>query len=220
LALTAAQIVSLATQIARVPGFTAQAGQFLNMVLSDLCQIYDFEEALGTSSIAITLAGGSGPYNLPTDYLRMAGNQVKFSVGGVPTSLTNIELNEFDASSQAGGVAGLPAFFATNRALSPPAIYVYPPPAGNQTLNIRYYRQMADITTPESSGSVPWFDNQSYLVTRVAGELMRIAGDDRAAAYLGDGPDGAQGILKRYIELQADDEGRWPMGRIQKMQKV
>ena len=47
-----------------------------------------------------------------------------------------------------------------------------------------------------------------------------IAADDRAEAYLGDGPQGAQGILKRYIELQADDEGRWPMGRIQKMQKV
>ena len=41
MALQAQQIVSLALQIAKCTGFTSQAGQLLNAILSELCQTYD-----------------------------------------------------------------------------------------------------------------------------------------------------------------------------------
>ena len=48
--LTAAQICTKAASIARVPGFTSQAGDYLNVVLSELCQNYDFDVAKQTYS--------------------------------------------------------------------------------------------------------------------------------------------------------------------------
>ena len=74
MALTAAQIVARACEIAKVPGYTQQAGQYLNMVLSDLCQDYDFQVARRTYYFnmnpgLVAQVGssvfGSGPYNLP-----------------------------------------------------------------------------------------------------------------------------------------------------------
>ena len=42
MAYTSAQIVALACQIAKVPGYTSMAGQFLNTILEELWQVYDF----------------------------------------------------------------------------------------------------------------------------------------------------------------------------------
>ena len=67
---------------------------------------------------------------------------------------------------------------------------------------------MPDITTPETSSTVPWFPNQSYLITRLAGELMRATDDTRMADYLGDGPEGAGGILTRYLKMRDDKQDR------------
>jgi hypothetical protein len=208
LALTSQQIVTLATQAAKATGFTSQAGQLLNMILSDLCQTYDLAVALGTNDVTFTTGLGSGPYPLPSDYLRMANNEVFYYVDQVPYVMVNIDLSEFDALVQQPGISTYPENFATDPSQSPPAIYVWPPPAGSYVTTIRYYRQMPDITTPETSSTVPWFPNQDYLLTRLTGELMKITDDERAPMFLGEGPSGAQGILKRYLELQADDEGR------------
>ena len=219
MALTSAQIINLATQMVGTPKYTVQAGQLLNMILSDLCQMYDYAAALGSSTVSMTL-GNVGPYNLPADYLRMAGNEVRYSSGGSARQLTNLELNEFDVLNAGTLTNGLPTFFATDLAAAPAVLYVFPPPNGAITLNLRYYRQVADIATPETSNSAPWFPNASYLLTRLAGELMRLNSDPRYEVFLGDSPAGAQGILLRFNELQADDEGRYPMGRQQKMQKI
>ena len=67
---------------------------------------------------------------------------------------------------------------------------------------------MADIASPETSATVPWFPNQAYLKTRLAGELMQIADDDRASAFLGESDTGAQGLLKRYLNLKDDRTNR------------
>ena len=45
-------------------------------------------------------------------------------------------------------------------------------------------------------------------MTRLAGELMKITDDARAPQFLDLSPTGAQGILKRFLNLQADDQGR------------
>ena len=70
---------------------------------------------------------------------------------------------------------------------------------GRSSTTLRYFCQMPDIATPETSALIPWFPNQTYLVTRVAGELMRATDDSRMSDYLGEGPEGAGGILNRYL---------------------
>ena len=54
MSLTSAQIVTLACENARCPGFTSQAGQLLKSILSDLCQTYDFAAARKSYAFTFT----------------------------------------------------------------------------------------------------------------------------------------------------------------------
>lgn len=212
MALQAQQIVALATQIAGAPGFTSQAGQLLNMILSDLCQTYDFDVARKSTVITLGTVSdnyGSGPYSLPADYLRSCDKRsVFFTYNGVKYELTPIDFAEYSLLVQQAGNQSFPSMFATDMGASPPALYVWPPPNGAYPLSVRYYAQMPDITTPEKSVVVPWFPNQDYLKTRLAGEIMQIVDDERASAFLGSGDSGAQGILDRYLKLKDDSSNR------------
>ena len=216
MALQAQQIVALATQIAGVPGYTSQAGQLLNMILSDLCQTYDFDLARGVTTVTLGTSVGSGPYSLPADYLRAEYDDVFFTLYGVKYPLTNIDLSEFDLLVQQAGMYSYPSMYATDLSSqnATPVMYVWPPSSGAYPLTIRDRRQMPDITTPESSTTVPWFPNQDYLVTRLAGELMKIADDERAGSFLGAGDIGAQGILDRYLKLKDDSSVRADVVRL------
>lgn len=214
--LQAQQIVALATQIAQVPGFTSQAGQLFNAVLSDLCQTYDLDVARKVTTI--TLTGTSGPYTLPSDYLRAPRDGVFYTYNGVKYPLTPIDLGEFDLLVQQAGMQSMPAMFATDLSQSPPQLLVWPPPSGSFPLTVRYYAQMADITAPETSNTVPWFPNTDYLVTRLAGELMKITDDERTTTFLGDGVTGAQGILNRYLKLKDDRTDRADQVRLDRRQ--
>lgn len=217
---TAAQIVDLANQIASTPGMATQAGQMLNVVLADLAQTYDLDLLRKTyyfnfnpglvASLGNSLYG-SGPYPLPADYLRAEIGDVFWTLNGVVYPMTPIDLREFDMAVQQAGIQSYPYWFCTDLSLSDnatPVAYVYAPPSGTFPVTVRYKSQPADITAPESSATVPWFPNQSYLITRVAGEMMRIADDDRWVRFLGDGPEGAQGILTRYLKLANDKSNR------------
>lgn len=222
MARTAQQIITLACQMARVPGFTSQAGDLLNVILSDLCQTYDLELARGQATITLSstatptasnpnIQGASGPYNLAADYLRAKPRDVFWFNQGVPMYLKPIDLQELDAAIQQAGFQSYPHLFATDVSVSPPQAYVWPPSSGAYTLFYRYFRQMPDIATPESSTTVPWFPNQQYLITRLAGELMRLSDDSRSADFLGDEPEhpeGAQAILRRYLQLKDDSTDR------------
>jgi hypothetical protein len=206
---TCAQIVALATQIAKVPGMSIQAGQLLNQALIELTQNYDIALALNTTTIAVSASGpnnGVGPYSLPTNYLRMASREVIFLISGVPYILTQVSLAQFDALINTLGISSYPNVYATNVALTPPGFYLYPPPNLSLVLNIRYYGTLPEIITPEVSTTIPWFPNENYLLKRVTGELMQIAGDPRAEGFLGDGPAGAIGVLRRWLNLQGDSE--------------
>ncbi|MCI0557872.1 MAG: hypothetical protein MN733_05205, partial [Nitrososphaera sp.] len=204
--MTAKEIVTHATQIARVPGMMLQAGRILNQVLMELVQEYDLAIALRTNTVEINAATGSGAYELPTNYLRMASRGAVFEVNEIPYVLTQVTLMEFDALVGVQQGSSFPSLFATNVAASPPFLFVYPPPQLTLTVRMRYYGTIPDIFSPENSSEVPWFTNQNYLVNRVAGELMRIAGDQRADVILGDGPSGCIGILRRWLNLQGDKE--------------
>lgn len=212
MALQAQQIVALATQIAGVPGFTSQAGQLLNMILSDLCQTYDFDVAKKITTITLATVStnyGSGPYLLPSDYLRACDKRsVFFTYNGVKYELTPLDLAEYDLLVQQQGNTSFPSSFATDMSQSPPQLFVWPPPSGSFPLTIRYFSQMPDISTPETSTVVPWFPSQDYLTTRLSGELMKVADDDRAEKFLGSGDSGAQGILTRYLKLKDDSSNR------------
>src|SRR5208283_4969154 len=75
---------------------------------------------------------------------------------------------------------------------------------------VRYYSQMPDIPSPESSAAIPWFPCQSYLMTRLAGELMKIADDQRCGQFLGDSDgsdgqiEGCQNVLRKYLTMKDD----------------
>jgi hypothetical protein len=208
MALTAAQIVTLATQIAKVPNYTSQAGQLLNVVLQELCQTYNTDAARGYFTFDFSTSSGSGPYYMTADYLRMAPDGIWYTLNGVKYFPVSIDLSEFDAQVQTAGNQAYPVFYATDTSTAPVSVYFWAPPSGAYPVSVRYFRQMPDITTPESSATVPWFPNTNYLITRLAGELMKISGDKRADIYLGPSDAGAQGILNRYLKLEDDDLNR------------
>lgn len=204
-------ICSLARQIAKCPNFTTQSGQLLNSVLSDLCQTYDFDVIRKTdTSVVLGTATGSGPYALSADFLRARINEVFYTINGVKYVMVSLEMWQYDALVQQAGINNFPQSYTIDVSgvdNSQPVLYVWPPASGSYPLTIRYQPQMPDIVAPETSSDVPWFPNTSYLITRLAGELMRITNDDRAQAYLGDGGQGAEGILRKYLLLKDDPEG-------------
>jgi hypothetical protein len=220
MSLNASQIVTLACQIAKCPGFTSQAGQFLNAILSDLCQTYDFDVAKGTysfnfnpslltTSVYPNIQPGGGPYPLPADFLRMVDEKdAMWFLLGVPYAMVCCDLSEYDNYVQQAGNQSYPYVFATDMSQSPPNLVVWPPASGAFSCMIRYRRQMPDIDTPETSTDIPWFPNQQYLITRLAGTLMGITDDDRYAAFMGDGPDGSGGMLTKYLKMKDDKSGR------------
>lgn len=219
--LTAAQICTRAAQIARVPGFATQAGQSLNFVLSDLCQTYDFSITKKTYSFNFNASQlnslGQAFQNLPDDYLRGIRNECFYVISGVPYPMIPMDQEEGDMLVQQAGLQNYPVFFwtdmsrsqATNNATGAvPVMLFWEVPSGAYPATVRYYSQMPDIATPETSATVPWFPNQDYLITRTAGELMKDADDERAPAYLGDEPMGAKGILRNYLQMQGDKGNR------------
>lgn len=129
--LTANQQIALACEAAHSPGKTAQAQQFYNEILSDLCEQYDFADARGiflfnfNPGLVSTLPGGqfgSGPYPLPLDYLRASGSSgssgaPRFAIwylNGVPYPLICCDLAEFDMQIQQAGLQSYPWLVATN----------------------------------------------------------------------------------------------------------
>lgn len=223
--LTSAQIISLAVQDARVPGMTAQAGQTLNAVLSDLCQTYDFAVAKKTYLFNFNASqinsGGQAFQNFPTDYLRGIRNETYYTISGVPYPLIPLDQEEYDMLVQQAGMANFPVFFTVDMSLTgsvnngvpgTPVALFWMIPSGAYPATVRYFSQMPDITTPETSSTVPWFPNQTYLRRRLAGELMALTDDERMPSYLGDSdemtPNGAGVILRKYLQMKDDKANR------------
>jgi hypothetical protein len=194
-----------------------QAGQTLNVVLNELCRTYDLIDARTTFTFNFSTGpagtnSGTGPYLLPANYLRNQQGKTFYIFNGQPYFMTRVEQWEYDALIQQPGFSDFPRDFYVDMAQAPPQMFVWPPPSIVVPAYVHYFQLMADIPSPETSQVVPWFNFQSYLITRVAGEMMQIADDDRAAAFLtGDeklNPQGAGVILRRYLMMQDDPEGR------------
>jgi hypothetical protein len=226
--LTSAQIVTLACQDARCPGFTSQAGQTLNAILQDLCQTYDFD--LARRSVAFSFnpgqinSQGQAYYNLPANYLRGIRNGSYYTISGVPYPMIPCDqVEEYNMLVEQAGLANFPVFYASDMSLegvansasgsggaAVPVMLFWQVPSGAYPAHVYYFSQMPDITTPETSSTVPWFPNQTYLRRRLAGELMAGTDDERMADFLSDNeeahPNGAGVMLRKYLQMK-DDKG-------------
>lgn len=221
--LSAQQICDLARQRAKCRGFETQSGEYLNVILAELCQNYDFTASQGSFNFNLTPASvpignlnaqlASGPFQLPADYLRAKEGDIYYypiGLGNYPLPLIPIDINEFDGLVQTAGFANFPVYFVTDMSQNPHVAYVWPPASGAYPAFLRYYRQMPDIVTPETSAVEPWFPNQQYLIEELAGRLMQLTDDARAEATLGDinGNTGSRAILRRYLKMQGDKTDR------------
>ena len=213
--MTSAQLIAQACQDAQQPGFTAQAALKLNMILSELCQDYDFDAARKTLNFTLptaTDAFNRASMNFPADYLRACVNDCFYYISGVPYKLISVDLEQFDGLVSQAGVANFPIYFATDMSQSPPLAYFWMAPSGAYNSVLRYQAQMADIVTPATSAVVPWFPNQNYLLTRLTGELCKTADDERQESLLSSDedryPGGAGVILRKYLLMKGDPENR------------
>lgn len=216
--LSSSQIITLATQKAKVPGMVQQAGQLLNSILAELCQTYDLDDTRATFTFTFNVQQspgfglGSGPYQLPANYLRTQGGKQFYVYNFQPYKMTRVEQWEYDLLTQQPGFNDFPRDFYVDTSTSPAQEFVWPPPSISVPNTVRYFQQMNDIAQPETSNVVPWFRYQNYLITRLTGELMQLADDTRAAEFLTDdphqNPQGAGVLLRRYLALKDDPEGR------------
>ncbi len=228
--LTAAQICTLSRENARCPGFTSQSGQLLNSILSDLCQSYDFASA--RTNVAFTFntsqinSQGQAYENLPDNYLRGIRNGSYYTISGVPYPMIPVDfVEEYNMLVEQAGLSNFPVFYATDMSRTGisnsatgaggsavPVMLFWQVPSGAYPANVFYFSQMADITTPESSSTVPWFPNQNYLIRELSGRLCQIVDDERADAFLSSDadqhPQGAGVILRHYLQMHSDKNTR------------
>src|SRR6516162_259351 len=210
MALTAAQIINLSCQIANVPGFTTQALQLLNAILQELLQDYDFLTIrksfnfnFNTAASGLGYAPGSGPNPMPTDFLRLHRTGAFYQIFQVPYKLIGVTQEEFDTFVQQPGLQSYPYLAYVDVATQPMGLYVWPPASGAYPATVRYNPVVDDMT---DTSKIPWFPNTNYLITRLAGELMRLADDERMPAYLSDAPGsgGAGDMLRKYLIMKDD----------------
>jgi len=217
MALTSAQIVALAVQDAAAPGYVAQAGQLLNVVLQNLCENWNFDAAKGTQvfnfntqtttnpALYPNVQPGGGPYPLNADFLRMVDEKdTMWFLNGVPYPMIPCDLSEYDNEVQQAGNQSYPFVFATDVSQQPANLLVWPPASGAYQAMVRYYRLMPDITTPETSAVVPWFRNTNYLRVQLAAELMGTTDDTRREEWL----NRAEKILLNYLRMKDDNTDR------------
>lgn len=199
---TAQQIVTDACMIAKCPGMTSLGGRSLNLVLDDLSLHRNLKVNLVTGTITAT-AGSTGPFTLESAYLRTY--DLFFYVTGYPFFLNQCSLKESDAEVQ-GLMEQYPYEFATD--LSPQAtgnpglLYIYPSNSTTLALTHRYYLEQPVIVTPETSSTVPWFEDVDYLVTATAARLMRITDDTRYDKYMQD----CDRLLEKHLMTEGDEQ--------------
>jgi len=207
-----------------VPGFTGQALSLLNMILSDLCQVYDFSVAKNTYQFNFSPGQinslGQAYQNLPSTYLRCILNECFYVIDGVPYPMVPYDQAEGDMFVEQSNNQNYPVAFWTDMSLSGvtnsstgsggaavPVMLFWQVPSGAYPVTVRYYSQMADIT---NTATIPWFPNQTYLITELAGRLMQLTDDERADAFLSSDedrhPQGSAVMLRRYLQMK-DDRG-------------
>lgn len=201
--ITASAIVTLACQIAKCPGFTSQGGQQLNLVLNDLVLHRDLKMNRVKTTIAVAI-GVNGPFTLPTDYLRTY--DLFYTINNFPYFLFPLSQEQYDQLFKDPSIANYPYSFTTaltNQATQTAGeLYIFPQSNTALSLTHRYMINRADIATPESSSTVPWFQDQDYLIHATAMRLMKITDDARYDKYKLD----AEDMLRTHIIMEGDEQ--------------
>jgi hypothetical protein len=197
--LSAAQIVELACQACKVPGYKAQAGQLLNMVLDNLAQIYDFDTE--RVEVDLPVSGDGAGYDLPENHLRT--RQIQYSINGVPYKLVQFPFEQFKLLPTVSQPATYPRAFATNVAASPHQLLLYPRFIQSTTLTVIYQPTPSPIVAPESSNVIPWFPNQQILLKQLNAALSMLAEDDRMVSF----DQIAETNLSKFLTMSDDKEG-------------
>ena len=213
MALQAQQIVTLAAQDARKPGFLSQAGALLNTILQNLCLNTDLEINKAPTTVLINqsplgpdswvgVQPGCGPFHLPNNYLRMVDKNLLYNFQGTPFKMIQEDLSKLDFLSLLPLTSTFPQRYATDRSTTPPSLFVWPPSALPLTLNFRYYQSQPDIAGPQSSTVIPWFPDQLYLQTKLTALLLK---PDPAWR---EWDEDAEKQLNKYLKMESDSEGR------------
>lgn len=202
--LTSAQIVQRACEVCKVPGFTQQGGQYLNLTLQDLVLHRDLKMLRKQSSITITV-GSNGPFALETDYLRTY--DLFYTVNNFPYFLFPISQEQYDQQFKDPSIANYPYCYATDLTATqvpgtPGQLFIYPQSTTPLALTHRYMVQMPDIATPELSSTIPWFPDQNYLITATAMRLMQATDDARYEAFKSD----CEGMLRTHLIMEGDEQ--------------
>jgi hypothetical protein len=188
--LTAAQIVTIACQIAKCPGYTQIAGQRLNEVLFDLAVDQNLDSIRRT--VTIVLDPNQQAYALPANFLR--AREVFYNVEGAVFVVVEIDLSEYDALFTGPNNSAYPYNFAVDQATN--LMYFYPLPLVPLNVTVRYMDDTVEIANPDTSGIVPWFQKQSYLIERLAEKMMQITDDTRRLEFKATSDDNLRAYLK------------------------
>jgi hypothetical protein len=201
-------------------GMVKQAGEFLNQVLSDLVNVRDLKINRVTQSIVISGPTTYGPFPLEADYLRTYDLFFYLPGSGSPGEPQKLELvtmEVFDSENKASSNANYPYEFATDTSTqaqtwagtpqqsamtSAGQLFVYPASVGTLTLTHRYMIDQPDIVTPETSGVVPWFPHQLYLILATASLMCDYNRDDQAEKLEAR----AERLLKPYLIMEGDEQ--------------
>lgn len=205
--LQAQQIVQLACSIAKCPGFSSQGGMFLNMTLEDLWLHRDLKINRVTESIVVQ-ANNYGPFALPLNYLRTY--DLFFQQNNLPYFLNPISTEQYDQEFKDPSIANYPYEFmtiltdeTTSQANSSAGqLFIYPQSSGAISLTHRYMVKQPDITTAETSATIPWFPDQDYLITATAARLMQITDDTRRQEFLTE----AGNMLRVHLIMEGDEQ--------------
>lgn len=179
---------------------TVQGGQFLNARLVQIALEQDLDIIRRTTTINVN--AGVPSYNLPSNYLR--AREVFYNINGVVYELTSRSLAEYDSLYNGPGMQDYPYLYATDISQTPPLIYLYPQPSIAFTLTVRYMDNNVEITTPESSNTVPWFQDQLLLLKMVVEDLMLLADDSRHELVMNQNDE----FFRRYLRMANDKEDR------------
>lgn len=200
--LTAAQLIQYALQAAKAPGYTQQAGDFLNGRLSSMARRFDFDVLKKFATINVQ--AGVQRYLLPTDYVR--GLDCFYYIGGLPQTLGQIDLNEYNALNAGSLSMAYPTKYATDPSTAggvPPYIYFYPMPNTAFPMSLRYASQPPDIANPATSSVVPWFPDSMLLLALLTADLCLLTDDTRAGELAAS----ANSQFVSFLKMQGDKEG-------------
>jgi hypothetical protein len=201
--LTASQVCTDAAMIAKASGMLSIAGRQLNLVLNDLVLHRDMKMNRKQTTISVT-PGTNGPFTLPTDYLRVY--DLFYQVNNFPYFLFPLSQEQYDQLFKDPSIASYPYAYTTDLTAQATqaagSLYIFPQSNTALAMTLRYMINRADITTPETSSTVPWMQDQDYLVHATAARIMKFTDDARWEAY----EKAAEDMLRTHLIIGEGDE--------------